>query len=93
MACVECNVDVVGGDALATDYAIGSRIDKHCQQLGLLVRPLINMCVLSPPLIVNKDDIDAIVAILKAGIEAATVEWEQEQRNASDPDYHLPSPN
>jgi adenosylmethionine-8-amino-7-oxononanoate aminotransferase len=78
MACIECNVDPQDGDALATDYEIGSRIDKHCQALGLMVRPNINMCVLSPPLIVTRDDIDAITSILKASIEAATVEWEQQ---------------
>lgn len=82
MACIECNVDANGGDALAADYEIGNRIDKHCQALGLLVRPNINMCVLSPPLTVTKDDIDAITAILKAAIEAATVEWQQEVRNS-----------
>jgi len=82
MACIECNVEPQDGDALATDYEIGNRIDKHCQSLGLMVRPNINMCVLSPPLIVTRDDIDAITAILKASIEAATVEWEQDREHS-----------
>ena len=77
MACVECNVEAANDDALATDYEIGKLIDKHCQALGLLVRPLINMCVLSPPLIVTRDDIDTIVAILRKGIEAAARDWDQ----------------
>ncbi|MGI9464472.1 MAG: aminotransferase class III-fold pyridoxal phosphate-dependent enzyme, partial [Aestuariivirgaceae bacterium] len=93
MACIECNADAGGGDELAADYAIGARIDRHCQALGLLVRPLINMCVLSPPLIVTRDDIDTIVAILKAGIEAATAEWQQELEGANGPGRDLPSPH
>ncbi|MGI9465438.1 MAG: aminotransferase, partial [Aestuariivirgaceae bacterium] len=36
MACIECNVDANGSDELAADYAIGARIDRHCQALGLL---------------------------------------------------------
>ncbi|NNE23570.1 MAG: aminotransferase [Rhizobiales bacterium] len=79
MACIECNVEPQNGDALASDYAIGNRIDKHCQERGLMVRPNINMCVLSPPLIVTCDDIDTITSILKASIEAATVDWEQDR--------------
>ena len=78
MACVECSVGAEGEESLATDYEIGSRIDKHCQALGLLVRPNINMCVLSPPLTVTRSDIDTIVSILKEAIELATAEWEKE---------------
>ena len=78
MACVECNVEAASGDALATDYEIGKLIDQHCQAMGLLVRPLINMCVLSPPMIVSRADIDEITRILRAGIEAATRDWERE---------------
>ena len=79
MACIECDVEPEDGDALASDYEIGKRIDKHCQERGLMVRPNINMCVLSPPLIVTRDDIDTITSILKASIEAATVEWEHDR--------------
>ncbi len=91
MACIECNVEAGGADALATDYEIGKRIDSHCQALGLLVRPLINMCVLSPPLIVTRDCDDAIVATVKAGIEAASTEWEKGISSINAPEYHLPS--
>ena len=93
MACVECNVDARKTGALATDYEIGKRIDNHCQKLGLLVRPLINMCVLSPPLTVTREDIDEIVRILRAGIETAGVEWENEISAAAGKNHHLPSPN
>ena len=70
MACVECELKQ-GGDDLQLDYEIGNRIDKHCQQLGLIVRPIINMCVMSPPLTITREQIDEMVLILKTGVERA----------------------
>ncbi len=68
MACVECVADRESKNPLALDNAVGKRIDAHCHELGLLVRPLINMCVMSPPLIITRDQIDDMVAILREGI-------------------------
>jgi adenosylmethionine-8-amino-7-oxononanoate aminotransferase len=69
MACVECVADRAGNNPLALDLAVGKRIDSHCQELGLLVRPLINMCVMSPPLTISTSQIDDMAAILRRGIE------------------------
>ena len=68
MACIECIADYNEENPLALDLKVGEIIDKHCQKLGLLLRPSINMCILSPPLIINKNDIDKIVSILRQGI-------------------------
>ncbi len=68
MACVECVADKASKDALMLDHEVGKRIDAHCHELGLLVRPLIHMCVMSPPLIITRDQIDAMVGILREGI-------------------------
>lgn len=68
MACVECVAARESNDPLQLDRQVGSRIDAHCHELGLLVRPLINMCVMSPPLIITKEQIDDMVAILREGI-------------------------
>ncbi len=70
MGCVECELNQGAGD-LELDYDLGNRIDKHCQELGLIVRPIINMCVMSPPLIITKDQIDEMVLILRTGVERA----------------------
>ena len=78
MACVECDITSEGDDALAMDKAIGNRIDEHCQALGLIVRPLYNMCVMSPPLIITKKQIDDMVAILREGITRAMHDVEKE---------------
>jgi adenosylmethionine-8-amino-7-oxononanoate aminotransferase len=69
MACVECVADRAGNNPLTLDLAVGKRIDSHCQELGLLVRPLINMCVMSPPLTISTSQIDDMAAILRRGIE------------------------
>ena len=69
MIAVEANENLHG--SLEQDKAIGARIDQHCQALGLLVRPIVNLCVLSPPLTISRDDIDDMVSKLRRGIELA----------------------
>ena len=68
MACIECVADRESLDPLQLDKDVGKRIDAHCHELGLLVRPLINMCVMSPPLIISEPQIDDMVGILREGI-------------------------
>jgi adenosylmethionine-8-amino-7-oxononanoate aminotransferase len=68
MACVECVADRESRNPLALDIKVGQRIDQHCQALGLLVRPIINMCVMSPPLVIGRTEIDRMVDILRQGI-------------------------
>ena len=68
MGCVECVVSQESREPLELDYEVGSRIDQHCQALGLLVRPLINMCVMSPPLCITREQVDEMVSILREGI-------------------------
>ena len=69
MACVECVADRQDNNPLALDLEVGKRIDTHCQELGLLVRPLINMCVMSPPLTITTEQIDSMTEILRQGIQ------------------------
>lgn len=68
MAGIECVADHVSNNPLALDLEVGKRIDKHCQEMGLLVRPLINMCVMSPPLTINAEQIDEMADILRKSI-------------------------
>ena len=68
MACIECVADKESRNPLRLDTEVGARIDRHCQELGLLVRPLIHMCVMSPPLIIAQEQIDDMAGILHEGI-------------------------
>ncbi len=71
MACVECSINQDGSQESARDHEIGKRIDRYCQQSGLLIRPIVNMFVLSPPLIITEAQIDEMVCILRDSIIAA----------------------
>ena len=68
VGCVECTVGGLGEASLEFDMNLGARIDAHCHELGLMVRPIVNKCVFSPPLIINKEQIDTMVEILKESI-------------------------
>jgi adenosylmethionine-8-amino-7-oxononanoate aminotransferase len=78
VGCVECEISDDTQDALELDYAIGNRIDAHCQALGLLVRPFVNMCVMSPPLTITREQVDELVDNLRLGIERAMVDLRNE---------------
>ncbi|MBG56226.1 MAG: aspartate aminotransferase family protein [Deltaproteobacteria bacterium] len=80
IGCVEGQiVDSDNPKALEIDIKIGARIDRHCQALGLIVRPLLNMCVFSPPLIINSKQIDEMFNILELGILKATEDLQRER--------------
>lgn len=53
---------------LAIDTEFGMRVDAKCEEMGLIVRPLVNMCVLSPPLIITTEQIDQMFDILEHSI-------------------------
>ena len=91
MVCVECELKQ-GKNDLAMDYEIGNLIDKHCQALGLLVRPLINMCVMSPPLTITREQIDEMVSILRRGIELAMEEIATAEIDDSGQSHQQPAP-
>lgn len=55
-------------ERLRIDREFGARVDAACEKRGLIVRPNINMCVFSPPLIITKDEIDGMFDILDAAI-------------------------
>jgi putrescine aminotransferase len=90
MGVVECELQQGGGD-LDMDVELGSRIDRHCQALGLIVRPLINMCVLSPPLTITKPQIDEMVSMLRQGILLAMEDIANEKAAVGE-EHHRPSP-
>ena len=69
MAAVEMTIQGQNeADLLEKDYAIGEMVDRHCQRLGLLVRPFINICIISPPLIITRAQVDELVTALREGL-------------------------
>ena len=77
IGCVEC-VGEEPRESLELHKTIGARIDAHCQKMGLILRPLINMCVFSPPLIITRAQVDDMVGILERGIRLTMEDLERE---------------
>ncbi|HEY9547986.1 MAG TPA: aminotransferase [Kiloniellaceae bacterium] len=73
VGCVEGRLDG-DGDRLDLDYDVGHRIDRKCEALGLIVRPLVNMCVFSPPLVITRSQIDEMFDILEEAIRQVSIE-------------------
>jgi adenosylmethionine-8-amino-7-oxononanoate aminotransferase len=63
LGCIECQAD-----DLEAERSLGAKIDEACEELGLIVRPLINMAVFSPPLIITLKQIDEMFDILEAAL-------------------------
>jgi len=56
-------------DALPPEAAVANRIFEHCRHAGLIVRPIGNIIVLSPPLIITKQQIDEFAVIIRQAVE------------------------
>lgn len=78
MLCVELVRNRETKDPFPEEIAIGKRVDDEAQARGLIVRPIGNLCVLSPALILDTDDIDRIVAVLGESIAAAAAGLDRE---------------
>ena len=78
MAGIECVIDKDSKNPLVLDKAIASRIDEESLKLGLIIRPIYHICVLSPALIIQKNQIDELVDKLFQAITNATAQLEAE---------------
>ena len=68
MACVE-NVADKASKALLPDEANESkRISDLAEQMGLIVRPIGHLNIMSPPLVISRDEVDRIVDTLAVAI-------------------------
>ena len=78
MMCIENVANKATKELFAPDVAIGDRIANHCQKQGLIVRPIAHLNVMSPPLILDRSQIDTMVGILQESIEATMDELVKE---------------
>src|SRR6266481_3779343 len=78
MMCVENVADRTTGELFPEDVDIGRRISRHCESLGLIVRPIGPLNVISPPLILTKAQVDELAGLLRQGIEATMVDLRME---------------
>ena len=70
MMCIENVADKESKALFSHEVAIGDRIAAHCQSRGVIVRPIAHLNVLSPPLILTRQQIDTMVEVLHDSIRA-----------------------
>lgn len=74
LGCVEGLTEAGRGTPLAVQRDLGARLDAACERRGLIVRPLINMCVFSPPLVISEAQIEEMFDILDDAVEEVAAE-------------------
>jgi adenosylmethionine-8-amino-7-oxononanoate aminotransferase len=68
MICVENVADKATRALLPEELDVGKRISDACEAMGLMVRPIGHLNVMSPPLIITEDDVDFVVRTLGRAI-------------------------
>ena len=69
MLCVENVADKQTKEPFPDEANIGKRISDHAERLGLIVRPIGALNVISPPLILSRAQIDELVEMLGTSIQ------------------------
>jgi len=77
MACVEFVKDKQSKALFPDEVNIGEKIHSKAQERGLLVRPIIHLNVMSPPLTITTEQVDEIVETLRAVILETAEELKQ----------------
>jgi len=70
MMCVENVKDQKTKEMFPEELDIGTAIANKCDDMGLIVRPIVHLNIMSPPLILTRDDVDFVVDTLGKGIRA-----------------------
>ena len=78
MMCVENVKDKVTKELLPDEVNIGKRISNTAEEMGLLVRPIGHLNVMSPPLTLTREDVDFLVKTLHAAIQKVTADLHTE---------------
>ncbi|MCU1748075.1 aminotransferase [Pseudomonas sp. 6D_7.1_Bac1] len=78
MACVEFVADKDTKALFADEVNIGERIHIRAQAKGLLVRPIMHLNVMSPPLIISHAQVDEIVETLRQCILDVAAELQEQ---------------
>ena len=70
MAAVEIVEDKASKVPFAAELNVADLIDQEAMKRGLIIRPIDNFLVMSPPLVIDRADVDTIVSILRESIQA-----------------------
>lgn len=75
LGCLEGQTGAGRDTPLSVQRNLGERLDKACEERGLIVRPLINMCVFSPPLTISRNEIDRMFDIIEHAVREVEAEF------------------
>ncbi len=78
MMCVENVANPATKELFPDEVNIGKRIADHCEKLGLIVRPIGALNIISPPLVLTRAQVDELVGILRQSIEATMADLKAE---------------
>lgn len=78
MQCVEFVANKETREVFPDDLDISKVISNIADKKGLLVRPIINLNVMSPPLVITREQIDFAVTTLRESIVEATAQLKQD---------------
>ncbi len=78
MMCVVNVCDKRTKEFFPAEVDIGKRISNRAEELGLIVRPIADLNIMSPPLTMTKDDVDFVVTALRKAIELTMQDLEQD---------------
>jgi adenosylmethionine-8-amino-7-oxononanoate aminotransferase len=70
MMCIENVADKQTKELIELEADVGTRISDACEARGLMVRPIGHLNVLSPPLILDRNQVDFCVDVLRESILA-----------------------
>ena len=68
MACVVFVEDKTTKQLYPDELDVGKLVANACEPRGLIVRPMVHLNVMSPPLVITRSDVDHIVAALREAI-------------------------
>jgi len=69
MMCVVSVMNKKTKEFFPYEVNIGKRISNNCEALGVIVRPYVDLNILSPPLTMTRHDVDYVVPRLRRAIE------------------------
>ena len=78
MMCVELVADRESKALFPVELDIGKRVSDRAEAHGLIVRPIVHLNIMSPPLVITREQIDETVAILRRSIEEVQQELRRE---------------
>ncbi len=72
MLCVENVADKATKALLADEVGESKRISDACEEMGLMVRPIGHLNVMSPPLVITETQVDFVAEVLEKAIRRVT---------------------